>query len=791
MGHLSGHTSLETLDLGADERRLMNELWIESVEELVALRAAVGRANDVATQGGPVAATFGHVEAAFGAAGPYQDFQTPVPPGPFGYVLDDEAEQRLREMDASSATTAARDVFHAAVPASVRLMDKMPPVRDQGHRGTCVAFGVGALREYLAGGRVDLSEQFLYWACKEMDGKPNLPGTWLHIAMGALEKLGVCREEVWPYNPAPGPTEGQGPPPAGAKDDAKRYRLSAGRTVAPNQVMHFKHVLAGADGVPPMPVTIGTLVFDSWARSRATHLTGKITMPLPGERYVGGHAWCAVGYVDDVSVPGGGYFIIRNSWGTSWAAQSPEAPGHALMPYAYVEQYCREAFTGPADHTPAVDDVPDDLTEYVRTLERDGEDLDHALLERGTRVLFNRHDWESYRQDSDDNRAAFRRSGYVWTSKARDRTWFPEPSDLEPASARAVEGALERRRAFTAAMVRSLAALPGKPFPPVQQRPWWWSLRTRPARIRRAGELVADLTPLLVEREKSLAGVPTDARWPESWRRLLLETSELKVFAVDGPGGRLHVATVMSPGIRFQEPGVLRFAGASEKAVVSARELVSAWTAEQRGPRPFIAYVVALDGDDPGASERVPGHVVIGVRRRGDGRWDREELGAADRDEALHVFLRDLVPRASEDLTESVRRFIDSRRGYAGNLFLGLIADELSMSEQDVLGSVLALQRKGPYCLYATDAGERAVAPSRERAKTLGKPIRAVGQGATRLLTRFLIHVPTIASGVWLLNAWSHVTPFVVAVPFGLAYMGEWVYGRVLLQGLGSRPGGA
>ena len=51
----------------------------------------------------------------------------------------------------------------------------------------------------------------------------------------------------------------------------------------------------------------------------------------------GGHALCLAGYVDDDSCPGGGYFIARNSWSDSkWAPESPEMPGYALLPYAYV-----------------------------------------------------------------------------------------------------------------------------------------------------------------------------------------------------------------------------------------------------------------------------------------------------------------------------------------------------------------------------------------------------------------------------------------------------------------------
>ena len=108
------------------------------------------------------------------------------------------------------------------------------------------------------------------------------------------------------------------------------------RTVEPGAVAHYKRVLAGSGGRRPMPVVVGTLVFDSWLRSPETRRTGKITMPLPGEPTEGGHAWCIVGYQDEASVPGGGYFIVRNSWGTGWGDRG----------FAYASNdYARDAFT--------------------------------------------------------------------------------------------------------------------------------------------------------------------------------------------------------------------------------------------------------------------------------------------------------------------------------------------------------------------------------------------------------------------------------------------------------------
>lgn len=73
----------------------------------------------------------------------------------------------------------------------------------------------------------------------------------------------------------------------------------------------------------------------------------------------GYHAMCVVGYADNAYLiehgfaeePGGGAYLVRNSWGPNWARNNPLAKlfggeaGYALMPYAYLENYCFEAYT--------------------------------------------------------------------------------------------------------------------------------------------------------------------------------------------------------------------------------------------------------------------------------------------------------------------------------------------------------------------------------------------------------------------------------------------------------------
>src|SRR5262249_9097119 len=78
-------------------------------------------------------------------------------------------------------------------------------IKDQGLRGTCVAFGATACVEHLqaaaSGASAQFSEQFLYWAIKTQtnDPRPTTDGTWLHFARDALQSHGICQAHYWPY----------------------------------------------------------------------------------------------------------------------------------------------------------------------------------------------------------------------------------------------------------------------------------------------------------------------------------------------------------------------------------------------------------------------------------------------------------------------------------------------------------------------------------------------------------------------------------------------------------------
>ena len=91
-------------------------------------------------------------------------------------------------------------------------------------------------------------------------------------------------------------------------------------------------------------------------------------MRVGNEPAAGGHAVCLVGYQDSASSPGGGYFIVRNSWDTTWAYQSPYGAGYGTIPYQYIANEAWEAFTAVVPGVGADDDVNEDTSTEQSTV---------------------------------------------------------------------------------------------------------------------------------------------------------------------------------------------------------------------------------------------------------------------------------------------------------------------------------------------------------------------------------------------------------------------------------------
>jgi len=176
------------------------------------------------------------------------------------------------------------------------LMGCFGAVRNQERRGTCVAHAVCAVAEcresQMDGVDPDLSEQYLYFLCKQADGHPERAGTFVEMAMNAMKKDGICREETWPYQPLPIPqNEGQGPAPQGAPEEAAQHRIPSVAALDPRSAKQIREALDRET-----PVALSIPLYVNFTKNAVANATGLIPMPLPNSALDGGHAMCAMGY---------------------------------------------------------------------------------------------------------------------------------------------------------------------------------------------------------------------------------------------------------------------------------------------------------------------------------------------------------------------------------------------------------------------------------------------------------------------------------------------------------------
>lgn len=226
--------------------------------------------------------------------------------------------------------------------SSVNHIHELSSIRGQGSvRGTCTSFAVTSANEFSiykrTGKYYDLSEQHLFFETKVYEGDSEC-GSWVKSSMEIISNKGQCLESVWSYNPQPPCIQNNGKP-TNADSNGRQFKNTY-FIINPNDILALKQTLSSGK-----IIAFSIPVYDSWYHSAESYRTGRITLPLPGEQGTGGHAMAMVGYQDDNSSPGGGYFIIRNSWGTDWAKENYYGKGYGVIPYSYIANYNWEAFS--------------------------------------------------------------------------------------------------------------------------------------------------------------------------------------------------------------------------------------------------------------------------------------------------------------------------------------------------------------------------------------------------------------------------------------------------------------
>ena len=206
-----------------------------------------------------------------------------------------------------------------SLPAAVDLREHCSAVEDQGRLGSCTANALVGVLEFLERKDEttfrDLSRLFIYYNERVLEQTVRVDsGAMLRDGIKTLAKQGVCTEKKWPYVISKFDQR----PPAACYREAEEYQITSYE-----RIITLDEMLAClAEG---FPFVFGFSVYESFESSEVAR-TGKVPMPQPEERVLGGHAVMAVGYDD-----AGKNFIVRNSWGTGWGIK-----GYFTMPFAYL-----------------------------------------------------------------------------------------------------------------------------------------------------------------------------------------------------------------------------------------------------------------------------------------------------------------------------------------------------------------------------------------------------------------------------------------------------------------------
>jgi hypothetical protein len=178
-------------------------------------------------------------------------------------------------------------------------------VKNQARCGSCWAFSAVAgleaelaIAQHTPGTFQDLSEQILV-SCESNSYGCN--GGYLYYAAQFLRNQGTANESCFPYSASNNNCAN-----ACANWLASARRIDSFQTLASQDLNGMRNALANG------PVVVAYYVYSDFR-----NYGGGVYEYATGARE-GGHAVLVVGYVDTPGQYGGGYFIVKNSWGSSW-----------------------------------------------------------------------------------------------------------------------------------------------------------------------------------------------------------------------------------------------------------------------------------------------------------------------------------------------------------------------------------------------------------------------------------------------------------------------------------------
>ena len=250
------------------------------------------------------------------------------------------SEEQMRPADAEIGGTDMRLVDVVADEREiVDLRVNDTGIRNQGSEGTCTAFATVASMENLIKRfyrkDIDISERH-HWTTYA-----NYQTT---TSLSKAKSATIVSEASWPYN---------GRKPSGNLASLGVAKLNAYKTTK----LSLQPVVDSLRKGEPVVIAVGVL---------SSMMNPKQGGIIQGgyEKRGAGHAIAVTGAIIDARVPGGGYFIIKNSWGKNWGDK-----GYGYAAFDYCQRTWCSAYNisdaslyekGIAVAKPKFDDVPSD-----------------------------------------------------------------------------------------------------------------------------------------------------------------------------------------------------------------------------------------------------------------------------------------------------------------------------------------------------------------------------------------------------------------------------------------------
>jgi len=200
------------------------------------------------------------------------------------------------------------------------------PIKNQLNIGSCVFNGVSTAME-----NADIEERniippepysrlYAYYKYRESEGIPiNYDsGASIRDAIKLIAKEGICHESVWNYE---------------VENFARRPSVEAEQDAVNHKIQEYYALNSVKDMVQSIAMgwgfVCGIVCYES-LNSEYTEKTGKILIPQPNEKPLGGHCMFFWGYDKHLFDNKGG-FHFQNSWGEEWGKK-----GRGTIPFEYL-----------------------------------------------------------------------------------------------------------------------------------------------------------------------------------------------------------------------------------------------------------------------------------------------------------------------------------------------------------------------------------------------------------------------------------------------------------------------